>query len=61
MAKKMAAPNEMEFAEDKCRFCGEHLGYGVRWLHLEVCDAPACRRKNKAEERGGHRDAEGAA
>jgi len=27
-----------EMAEDVCRVCGLHLGYGVRWLHLGICE-----------------------
>lgn len=27
-----------EFAEDVCRHCGAHVGYGARFLHLNCCD-----------------------
>ena len=33
-------------AEDCCRVCGRHLGYGIRLLHLGLCESPKCRRKN---------------
>jgi len=32
-------------AEDTCRVCGRHLGYGIRLLHLGLCESPKCRRK----------------
>ena len=32
-----------EMTADVCQFCGAHIGYGVRFLHLGVCDD--CRAK----------------
>jgi hypothetical protein len=28
----------MEFADDICHWCGTHIGFGMRLLHLGVCD-----------------------
>lgn len=30
-----------EWAEDTCQVCGAHIGAGVRWMHLGLCDTCA--------------------
>jgi hypothetical protein len=40
--------------EDKCRHCGEHLGYampGWEVLMLGCCDKPECRKKEEEQRR----------
>lgn len=34
----MPDTDPFEFAEDICRHCGAHVGYGARFLHLNCCD-----------------------
>jgi hypothetical protein len=31
-------PTLWEVAEDVCLTCGKHLGFGVRWLHVKICE-----------------------
>lgn len=45
MAKK---PDPLE---DRCRFCGQHLGYGHPIFHLGFCEKPECRKKHEAERK----------
>lgn len=35
----------MEMKEDKCRWCKRHIGFGVEWLHIKLCDERECRAK----------------
>jgi hypothetical protein len=30
--------NELEMVEDVCTVCGAHIGFGIRALHLGLCD-----------------------
>jgi hypothetical protein len=30
-----------EWAEDVCALCGLHIGWGVRWMHLGLCETCA--------------------
>lgn len=41
--------------EDKCRFCGVHIGWALgpigEMLMLGLCDKPECQEKSKQERR----------
>lgn len=28
----------LDMVEDRCRYCGAFIGFGIRALHLGVCD-----------------------
>jgi hypothetical protein len=46
----MARPREGDdpkprFAEDRCRWCDQHVGFGIELFHVRLCDRTECRNK----------------
>jgi hypothetical protein len=43
----MADP-DMRAAEDRCRWCDQHVGFGIVIFHIRLCDRPECRKREAA-------------
>jgi hypothetical protein len=42
---------ELQSDEDRCRYCGTRIGFGLRAFHLGLCEGDECQAKAAKDER----------